>query len=223
MISVIIPVLNEEKQIEGLLSHLATWQGDFEILFADGGSSDNTVKIIGGRGKIITAPRGRAFQCNVAAEAAKGEVFFFLHCDSRLAADAVLKIERAVGQGAAWGCFTLRFDDKHFLMSIGSLKSNLRVRFSRIVFGDQGIFMTRELFGRIGGFPLLPIMEDYQLSLNLKQLAVKPLQINSVITTSARRFQAGGRLKTAWLMHRLRRLYRKGVAIEEIADYYKQS
>ena len=89
------------------------------------------------------------------------------------------------------------------------------------MFGDQGIFIRRKLFFEIGGFPLLPIMEDYQLSLTLKELGVRIGVAKKRIYTSDRRFQEGGRLRVMWRMNRMRSMYRKGVDIEEISEAYK--
>jgi GT2 family glycosyltransferase len=100
--------------------------------------------------------------------------------------------------------------------------SNLRVRLTGVAFGDQGIFIRRDLFLQEGGFPELPLMEDYEFSLRLRQRGIFPIQLHCPIVTSARRFREYGRLRTMLLMWRLRRLYRNGCDVQYIAACYRQ-
>lgn len=220
MISVIIPALNEEKRVAALLGHLQALEGAKEIIVADGGSADRTRELAAAKAAVIRCLGGRGPQCNAGARVAGGDILFFLHADSRLEPDALLKIDQAVTDGAAWGCLKLRFDDGHWLSSVIAWCSNLRVRLRGIVFGDQGIFMTRELFERLGGLPGLPLMEDYRLSLDLRKQKIAPVQVRSHITSSARRFAKEGRLRALWRMRRLRALYRRGTDISDIQAMY---
>ena len=122
---------------------------------------------------------------------------------------------------ARWGCFGIAFAPTDWLMDICARRSNQRVREQGVVFGDQGIFMERTLFERIGGFPNLPLMEDYQLSLNLTG---EPLGMTAhPLVTSSRRFQGGAlhKLRVMAQMQRLRRRYRAGENIETIAAEYR--
>ncbi|GHS86577.1 glycosyl transferase family 2 [Synergistales bacterium] len=227
MISIIVPLYNEEKNILSLTERLATLRGEPQILLIDGGSADDTVSLAQAalsrrpllNARVVFAQKGRAKQCNAGADEAEGDVLFFLHADGVIEPDAPLLIERAVRSGAEWGCLRLRFDDPHPLMTLCAYMSNLRAR-RGIVFGDQGIFIRAPLFRLTGGFPDMPIMEDYEFSLRLKRARVSPIRINSPIITSARRFAARGRLRTMLDMARLRALYRRGVSAEEIALMY---
>lgn len=225
MISVIIPTLNEGENIEALLQQVTALSGIKEtvkeIIVADGGSTDKTARLAASRATVINCTRGRGSQLNTATRQAQGDVLLFLHADSCLEQDCLLKIEAAVAHGAVWGCLKLRFDDKHWLSGFIAWCSNIRARRRGLVFGDQGIFMTKSLFVQIDGFPDLPLMEDYELSLQLKKLGIAPTQVNSYITSSARRFLAGGRLRTWWRMWRLRRLYRSGADIAVIQAKYR--
>lgn len=220
MISVIVPLYNEEHTLPTLLPLLDSLKGEHEVLFSDGGSTDATLKLLAGR-QVITGTKGRGAQCNQAGAEARGDVLFFLHSDSIIAADVLFQIQNAVDKGAKWGCLTLRFDDTGILYRLGGHISNLRVRWGRIAFGDQGIFMTRALYDQLGGFPVLPIMEDYELSLRLKRMKIFPVQVKSWIITSSRRFHKGGVFRVAWDMQRLRAMYRWGVDIETISKAYR--
>lgn len=101
-----------------------------------------------------------------------------------------------------------------------SFCSNLRVRLRKIAFGDQGIFLTRELFEQIGGFSDLPIMEDYKLSIDLKGKYLLG-QTRGYLVTSARRFEQGGMLRTMWKMQVLQHRFRRGVPAQDIARQYR--
>ena len=219
-ISLIIPIYNESKTIGTMLRQLEELPGDWEILFADGGSSDDTLAKIGTRHRVISCPKGRANQMNHAAKLASSDVLWFVHCDSVLPRDAHDQISRAVEQGAQWGCFHIGFDYDGPFMGCNTFFSNRRAR-KGIAFGDQGIWATQKLFGEIGGFPDLPIMEDYEFSLRMRR-ADKPIcQLPGRIITSGRRYEKRFPLITMWQMFYLRCLYRRGVDIQEIARRYR--
>jgi GT2 family glycosyltransferase len=121
------------------------------------------------------------------------------------------------------GCFGIAFHSGHFFMLTNRVISNMRAKYHRIMFGDQGIFMTRELFERIGGFPEIPIMEDYQLSLTLREMGVRTGMARRRIYTSDRRYpkQTIPMLRLMHTMYRLRREYKAGVPADEIAAQYR--
>lgn len=221
-ISVIIPTYNETSTIDGITAQLQRLQGDCEIIFSDGGSTDGTTDRIPPGMKLVTGSKGRAAQMNLGASRATGDVLFFLHCDSELPEDPLGEIRRVVSRHEA-GCFGIAFHSRQFFMWTNRVISNMRARGHRIMFGDQGIFMTRELFDRIGGFPDIPIMEDYQLSLTMRQMGVKPGMCRHRIYTSERRYPKENipKLRLMHRMYRLRRDYKKGVPIEDIAARYK--
>nr|AGS53101.1 glycosyl transferase, family 2 [uncultured bacterium contig00036] len=217
----IVPTLNEERNIAALLEHVTALPGEKEIIVADGGSTDSTSELAVSWAEVFICPRGRGPQCNAGALRAGGDILFFLHTDSRLERDALPKIAQAVERGAVWGCLKLRFDDGHWLTRLIAWCSNMRVRWRGIAFGDQGIFMTRSLFAQIGGIPDLPLMEDYALSLLLKGKGLSPEQLDSYITSSARRFVSGGRLRVWLQMWSLRAQYRRGVDISILQSTYR--
>ncbi len=219
-VSIIIPVFNEEKTIRRLLRTLEPVKDKAEILFVDGGSTDRTLSLIPGEYTVLQGAKGRARQMNLGAEKSSGDVLFFLHCDSELPRDAVEQIE-AVMQRYRAGCFGIAFHSKNIWMKCCQIISNHRIKDRKVMFGDQGIFIRRKLFFEIGGFPDLPIMEDYQFSLTLKEMGVRIGIAGKRIYTSDRRFKRGRRLLVMWKMNRLRAMYRRGVDIEKIADLYK--
>ena len=219
-ISMIIPIYNEQKTIAGMLAQLDALPGDWEILFADGGSTDDTLAQIGERYPVIPCPKGRANQMNTAAQVATGRVLWFVHCDSVLPRDAHDQISQAVSQGAQWGCFHIAFDYHGPFMGCNTYLSNRRAR-KGIACGDQGIWVKRELFQEMGGFPALPIMEDYEFSLRMQKREIPITQLPGRIITSGRRYRGSFPLLTMWKMFHLRCLYRRGVDIQEIARRYR--
>lgn len=219
-LSLIIPIYNESAAIAPLLRQLEQLRGEWEILFADGGSSDDTLRQIGGRYRVLHCPKGRANQMNHAAAEATGEVLWFVHCDSLLPPDAFDEISHALSRGARWGCFRIGFAGNAAFMGCNAFFSNLRAR-RGIAFGDQGIWVERALFFDLGGFPALPIMEDYEFSRRMKSRGIPICPLRGRIITSARRYEREFPLKTMWRMFYLRHLYRRGVDIDEIARRYR--
>ena len=220
-VSIIIPTYNEETTIERLLETLEPLKGRCEILFVDGGSTDRTLKLLNGEYPVISSEKGRAKQMNRGAMASHGEVLFFLHCDSEVPANALEEIERVMQNHRA-GCFGIAFHSYNFFMFTCRVISNHRVKDRKVMFGDQGIFVERELFMEAGMFPDMPILEDYQFSITLKEKGIRLGMTRSRIYTSDRRFQGNTveKLKLMWLMNRLRVMYRDGVPVEEIARLY---
>lgn len=222
MISVIIPIINEEGQLPQLLDNLQKQRGCFEVLFVDGGSSDNSLSMIGESCRILKSPCGRAVQMNFGAKKASGSILFFLHADSLPPSNFCSEIETLIAAGAEAGCFPIKFSSRNPLMALCAAMSNIRARFRKIAFGDQGIFMTRELFERLGGFPHIPLMEDYRMS-ELIAAETSLVMARKAITTSARRFEKGGVIRTMWLMQKMQYLYRKGTDADILAKIYRQN
>jgi len=221
-ISVIIPVYNESKALDALFTALTPFKDQCEIIFADGGSNDGTAELIARNGgMVVQSPqKGRANQMNHGAEAATGEILWFLHADSLPPADALSQIKEVLGKGYRIGCFRLRFNSKHPFMLIHALLSNQRVRVLNIAFGDQGIFLQKSLFEELGGYAPIPLMEDYKLSMDARKAGYSIGMATGKIITSARRYQLNGRLRTMWRMQMLQRRFRRGHDIEEIARAY---
>ena len=219
-ISLIVPVYNESTTIDPMLSQLDTLPGEWDILFADGGSRDDTLAKIGSRYRVLNSSRGRANQMNCGAANASSEILWFVHCDSVLPKDAHAQISQAIAQGRQWGCFHIGFDYDGPFMGCNTYLSNCRAR-RGIAFGDQGIWVRKVVFDAMGGFPDLPIMEDYEFSLRMKAANIPICQLPGRIITSGRRYEKRFPLLTMWQMFHLRCLYHKGMDIQEIARRYK--
>ena len=216
-ISIITPIYNESSKIENFLQELKKLSGDFEVLFADGGSTDDTLDKIPEIYRIIPCGKGRALQMNTAAKEASGDYLWFVHCDSQLPANALQQISTSNGD---FGCFHIGFDYDGPFMGCNTYLSNRRAR-TGIAFGDQGIWVRRALFEKVGGFPSLPIMEDYEFSLEMGRRGIPITQLPGRIITSGRRYRGRFPLLTMWQMFYLRCLYRRGVDINEIARRYR--
>lgn len=221
-ISVIVPIYNEEKTIEKLQRQLAPYLSQCEIIFVDGGSTDRTIGSIKDGFRLLHSAKGRAAQMNLGAKESHGDILFFLHCDSELPRRFPAEIRRVMKDHRA-GCFGIAFHSRNFFMFTCRVISNHRVKDRKVMFGDQGIFIDRDLFFEVGMFPDLPIMEDYQFSLTLKDKGVRLGMARRRIYTSDRRFPKGTipKLRLMWKMNRLRKMYRDQAPIEKIADRYR--
>lgn len=221
-ISIIVPIYNEETTIEKLQEQLENLQGKCEIILVDGGSTDATLSMIRPGFKVLHSEKGRANQMNLGAKESTGDILFFLHSDSELPKRPLEEIKAVIKDHEA-GCFGIAFNSRQFFMWTCRVISNHRIKDRKVMFGDQGIFITRELFFKAGMFPALPIMEDYQFSLTLKEMGVKLGIARHRIYTSDRRFpkKVIPQLKVMWKMNRLRKMYRDGVPIETISKLYK--
>lgn len=222
MVSIIIPVLNEEACIEQMQEQLQKLEGDFEVIFCDGGSTDRTVEKIREPFRVVKSKKGRGVQMNTAAKVACGDVLFFLHSDVQIEKDVLKMIPEPVRKGEAVGCLKIVFNSPCFLMKICGFMSNLRVKFRKIVFADQGIIIGKALYEQMGGMPNLPLMEDYEFFLRLKKKKIPLIRINRKILVSARRFHKNGMLKTMWQMQMLQLRYRFGGSVEQIAKAYEK-
>lgn len=219
LLSAIVPLYNEEEMAESVIRQCRKIRKPREVILVDGGSTDGTVEslrdAIGEDGdgiSIITSPRGRGTQLNAGAEAAVGEILFFFHGDCQLPDDPAGEI-KTVLKNHQWGCFGVRFDSRNFFMYTNKWISNFRARRRRIVFGDQGIFIIKDLFRKVGGFPDLRIMEDLQFSLNLKEMGIAPGMAEHRILASDRRYRGSTvhKLLVMRNMARMRRRYMGGM------------
>jgi rSAM/selenodomain-associated transferase 2 len=221
-LSIIVPALNEATGIGAALAALQPLRGrGHDVIVVDGGSEDRTPELARALAdRVIAAPRGRASQMNAGAAAARGDVVLFLHADSVLPDDA----DRAVLEGLAitqrlWGRFDVRIEGRHPLLPVIAWSMNFRSRLTGIATGDQAIFAWREAFLRAGGFPAIALMEDVALARALGRLS-PPLCLAERVTTSGRRWESRGVLRTIALMWWLRLRYLLGASPDRLARLY---
>lgn len=221
--SVVVPLLNERDQLPQLIDHLRSLLagGNCEVILVDGGSDDGSVEFLANIGfRVIAAQRGRARQMNAGAAVAAGDCLLFLHADTRLPEGALEKIGRALSRGNCWGRFDLRISGDSIWFPLIATLINWRSRISGIATGDQAIFVLRDSFEQLGGFPQQPLMEDIELSKRLKKIS-HPACIRARAETSGRRWRRYGVLRTVLLMWRLRFDYWRGVPAAIIARRYE--
>jgi rSAM/selenodomain-associated transferase 2 len=221
-LSVILPVLNEAAQIEARLRALARLrEAGAEIILADGGSADDTAAIAAPHcDAVIVAPRGRASQMNAGAAQARGAVLLFLHADTRLPDGAMALVLDGLAQSrAAWGRFDVVIEGRSRWLPLIAALMNLRSRLTGIATGDQALFIRREAFEALGGFPDIALMEDVAMSRALKAIS-KPLCLRAKVVTSGRRWDQNGALRTIVLMWRLRLAYWRGADPDDLARRY---
>jgi rSAM/selenodomain-associated transferase 2 len=223
-LSIIVPALNEGATIGALLADLAPLRAaGAEVILVDGGSTDDTrERAAGGVDRVLRAPTGRATQMNAGAEAARGDLLWFLHADNRVPMDAAPALQAAWAGGARWGRFDVRLSGRHPLLRLVARAMNLRSRLTGIATGDQGLFVTRATFGQAGGFPPLALMEDIALSAALRRLA-RPACLRVRLGASSRRWEEGGVLRTIVLMWRLRLAYALGADPARLARRYDRA
>jgi rSAM/selenodomain-associated transferase 2/rSAM/selenodomain-associated transferase 1 len=197
-LSVIIPALNEAGTIEAAI-HRA-WSDDVEIHVVDGGSTDETAAQAARAGaRILNSHRGRALQQNRGAAAAEGRVLLFLHADTHLPENYVFHVfETFMDPGVVLGAFRFRTDLDRPSMRLMEAATNLRSRLLRLPYGDQALFIRKEIFRASGGFPEVPIAEDFLFVRHVSKhgrIVVAPAEA----VTSARRWKSRGMLRTFWI------------------------
>ena len=219
-ISVVVPILNEERTIAALLRALMQLKPD-ELILVDGGSSDGTRAICRQFGvEVLTSPRGRAAQMNYGARRATGDVLLFLHADTQLPLTAFDDIRDALGDPRfVGGRFDIQLDGDHWMLRVIGTMISLRSRLSNVGTGDQAIFVRRKVFQGMGGFPDIPIMEDVAFCRALKRLG-EVVCLRSKVITSARRWELDGVWRTIFRMWMLKSLYLMGVSPHRLKRYY---
>jgi len=218
VLSVIMPVLNEACIVRDALELLQPLRArGAEVIVVDGGSADATSQLAAPLAdRVVRAVRGRAAQMNAGAALARGDALLFLHADTRLPVDA----DRLLA-GHAWGRFDVRIDSRATALRLVAAMMNWRSRATGIATGDQAIFVAADFFHRVGGFPEIALMEDIAFSARARRLA-RPACLRARVTTSARRWEKHGVLRTIVLMWRLRLAYFMGADPAELARRYAQ-
>ncbi|MFT4815400.1 MAG: rSAM/selenodomain-associated transferase 2 [Pseudohongiellaceae bacterium] len=221
-ISVVLPVRNEAGLIREQLQRLQCYRAKgHEVIVIDGGSADATVEQTKGlvdRCEVSVA--GRSNQMNHGASQAKGDILLFLHADTELPINADECICNALtAQDSRWGWFDVKLSKPRLAYQVVAAMMNLRARLTSVATGDQALFVERELFQEIGGFPPLALMEDIAISKMLRRRG-RPASPAGLVTTSSRRWEENGLISTILLMWRLRFLYFIGVKPQRLREMY---
>jgi rSAM/selenodomain-associated transferase 2 len=216
-ISIIIPVLNEEKKLSKTLSYLQSFRhSGHEVIVVDGGSTDNSLKLAREAAahevidSVVVSEPGRALQMNSGAAIATGAVYLFLHADTVLPENALQLISSFNHNKHYWGRFDIRLSSDRIIFRLIEYMINLRSRLTSIATGDQAIFIEHELFKSIGGFPEIVLMEDIAISRLLKKQLIP-----------SRRWETNGVVATVLLMWKLRLYYFFGVSPEKLGRLYR--
>jgi len=206
LLSIVIPVLNEADCLASTLQGIYScpWLREHaEVLVSDGGSDDGSLEIAARFPcRIVHGAAGRALQMNAASAQARGQRLLFLHADSRLPAD----LGAAAGDTAEWGFFRLRLSGDSRVFRVIETAINLRSALTRVAGGDQGLFFEKRFFDALGGFPCIPLMEDIAICKLARRRAAASI-VDARITSSSRRWQRQGIVRTVLLMWWLRFAY----------------
>lgn len=217
-----MPVLNEAGRVQKALEKLQRFRGErAELIVVDGGSVDGTAKQSEGLcDQLIQSSAGRATQMNAGAQAASGQILIFHHVDSDLPDSALDQIADKLDPGTyAWGRFDVRLSGQRAVFRMIEWFMNRRSCLTGVATGDQSLFVLRDHFESLGGFPDIPLMEDIALSKQLKKIT-RPACICDPVVTSSRRWEDNGVLHTILLMWFLRLAYVLDVPPARLRDWY---
>ncbi|MDE2722716.1 MAG: TIGR04283 family arsenosugar biosynthesis glycosyltransferase [Gemmatimonadota bacterium] len=222
-ISVIIPVLNEEAVIGACLAQFCGVE-DVELIVVDGGSTDDTQEVVEALGRaqwVQVGKAGRALQMNAGVERATGDVFLFLHADTFLPSDGLMLIRDSLRVcGVVGGRFRLGLSEETIGFRLVAFFSTLRSRYLGITYGDQGIYVRRETFNAVGGFPPLQLFEDSEFCARVARIG-KFVMLNARVCSSTRRWRKWGFVRTVVEMWVLRLLYACSVSDVTLSRWYR--
>ncbi len=220
MTSIVIPIINEFENLYYQAARFRQLAINVEIIFIDGGSQDSSLEIAAKLGRVIQSPKGRAIQMNAGAKAASGDILLFLHADSMIKPEVLVAVERLMSdKRIAGGCLDQRIDSPRRIFRFIEGFGNLRSRLTGVYYGDQAIFVRKEVFEDMGGFPEVPVMEDVLFTKKLRRqgrTVVLPLPVQ----VSARRWEKMGIIRTCLFYSWLNILFWTGVPLTKIRAIY---
>jgi rSAM/selenodomain-associated transferase 2 len=220
-LSVIVPMLNEESTIARTLTAIRRGAPGAELIVVDGGSNDLSVAIASTIAtRVISSARGRARQMNAGAAISNGDALVFVHADTIVPASFAADIVGALSKrGVVGGRFDLRLDSDAIPYRVIGALISLRSRISRTGTGDQAIFVRRDMFDRLGGFPDIELCEDLDFTRRLKRIG-DFVCLRSRVVTSARRWSRDGLIRTVLRMWLIRSMYLIGVSPSRLKKLY---
>lgn len=223
-LAIVVPVRNESAVLEHALARLQSLRAaGVEVVVVDGRSRDGSAELARGLAdRVLRTAAGRALQMNAGAAASKRSLLLFLHVDTELPDGAVPALLAALDGGFDWGRFDVAIEPATPLLRLVASTMNLRSRLSAICTGDQALFLRRDAFDAVGGFPCQPLMEDVEISRRLRRLG-RPACLRLRVRTSSRRWLRHGTLRTVLLMSWLRLRYALGAEAAALARLYREA
>jgi rSAM/selenodomain-associated transferase 2 len=223
--SIIVPVLHEVDRINDLIEHLRQLdlEGSCEIIVVDGSPERDTLQVIQDKTVIkIPSQKGRARQMNAGASAARGDILIFLHADTELPLNAFKRMNTLMGKREyVGGAFDLGIKSDQWIFKVIAFLASLRSRLNRIPFGDQGIFIRRNYFNKIGGYKESPLMEDVELMRRIKRSGNKIWIYYDRVMTSPRRWEKEGIIFCTLRNYTNQLLYFLGVSPHKLVNFYR--
>ena len=221
-ISIIIPVLNEESDIE-LTIDCARGIAD-EVIVVDGGSTDGTLEIVQRLDcTVVETEKGRGQQLHNGAVAASGDILLFLHADTRLDSASRKQLHEAwesrKSERGFWGCFRQRIDSSRFVFRLIEKGNLWRAKYQRLPYGDQAVFVSREFYEKVGGIPQIPLMEDFEFARRAATFAA-PIILPGPIVVDPRRWEHVGPIRQTIRNWSLAMRYRLGASPQSLVDRY---
>lgn len=225
-VSIIVPVLNEARQLDPLVDHIRQTAGGeaVEIILVDGSPGGESIQAVSRGGvTLLRAPAGRARQMNAGAAAAKGDCLLFLHADTRLPPGAFrLVADTLAGGRYAAGAFDLRYPSERLSIRVVARVACIRSRLTRIPYGDQAFFFRRDYFEAIGGYADIPFLEDVEIMRRIKRRGERIFIAPDPVITSARRQEKEGVLYCTLRNGAIVALYCMGASPERLARFYRK-
>ena len=226
-ISVIVPVRNEDPDTLSKLTELVNLEGIAEVVVVNCSEQHSTIDKLKelqskfNSIKVVNSEiAGRAHQMNQGGALASGSILWFIHADTSVPESSTEYILESISTDKPWGRFDIRFDNPSAHMKLVAFAINLRSGVTGVCSGDQAIFLLRSQFHKMGGFPNIPLLEDIALTKKLRREA-QAIRIRTPVTTSARRWETHGYLRTIFLMWLIRFLFWVGVSPGTLARLYR--
>lgn len=220
-VSVVIPAINEQSSIAACVKS-ALLAGAQEVIVSDGGSTDDTISVATATGahKVVKSIPGRGIQLNSGAFVADSDWLLFLHADNRLTSECIRQIGVAASKNANWGAFRQRIESERWSLKAIQWGNELRVKYRKLPFGDQGIFVHRQLYKQHGGFAEIALMEDIEFSQRMRKVS-RPVLLKGPILVDARRWEKKGIVRQTLLNWSIQLRYRFGESPASLRKRYR--